>query len=331
MKLTRHPKNPILKSNPRLAWEAGAVFNPSVIYDKEIFHMLYRAIASSFKPKPGGGYTNYISSIGYAVSKDGIHFEKKSRPLIKPDRPWDKFGCEDPRVTKFEGVYYILYTAMSKPAYSEREIPGIALATTKDFKKIHKHGFIGPAPEQVRAKAAAIFPEKINGKIGVLFTWHPDKSDSSILYTEFKNINELLSPPNDYWSKVFGSFDKQAVLLPPRDSLRGPELGAPPIKTKNGWLLIYCGPAKEKRVWPIHAALLDLKNPKHVLAYTKNPILKPEEKYELRGLVNNVTFPEGAVVVEDKLYVYYGGADSSCCLAICNLNRLLDYLIKLAS
>ncbi|KKQ19244.1 MAG: Glycosidase-related protein, partial [Parcubacteria group bacterium GW2011_GWC1_36_9] len=59
--------------------------------------------------------------------------------------------------------------------------------------------------------------------------------------------------------------------------------------------------------------------------------LKPEEKYELRGLVNNVTFPEGAVVVEDKLYVYYGGADSSCCLAICNLNRLLDYLIKLAS
>lgn len=293
--------------------------------------MLYRAVAAGFKPRPGGGYKNYISSIGYAVSKDGVHFQKHPRSLIKPDRPWDRFSCEDPRVTKLGNTYYIFYTAMSKPAWSKKETPGIALATTKDFKKIQKHGLVGPAPDKVRVKAAAIFPEKINGKVGMLFTWHPDKIDSSILYTEFKNTGELLRPPKNYWGKVFESFDRQTVLLPPRGSLRGPELGAPPIKTKSGWLLIYCGPAIKEKVWPIFAALLDLKNPRHVLAYTKNPILKPEKKYELKGVVNNVTFPEGAVIVGSKLYVYYGAADSSCCLATCNLNSLLNYLKKLTS
>lgn len=277
--------------------------------------MLYRAVASGFKPKPGGGYTNYISSIGYATSKDGLHFKKKPLPLIKPDRPWDKFGCEDPRVTKFRNTYYVLYTAMSKPAYSNKEIPGIALATTKDFKKIQKHGLIGPAPDQVRAKAAAIFPEKINGKIGMLFTFHPDRPDSSILYTEFKNTSDLIRPPKNYWDKVLNNIDQYAIILPPNNSLRGPELGAPPIKTKKGWLLIYCGPAVGKKVWPIHAVLLDLKNPKKILWQSRGPILKPEKSYEKKGIVNNVTFPEGAVIKDGKLMVYYGAGDKFCCLA----------------
>ncbi len=323
MKLIRYPRNPILKPNPKNFWEAGSVFNPSVVYENGIFHMVYRAVRAGFKPRPAGGYTNYISSIGYATSKDGINFSRSAKPLIKPDHPWNQFGCEDPRITKLGDTYYIFYTAMSKPAYSKKEVPGIALATTKDFKKIQKHGFIGPKPDQVRAKAAAIFPAKINGKIGMLFTWHPDKVDSSILYTEFKDTKELFHPPKNYWGKIFTNFDKHAVLLPPRGALRGPELGAPPIKTSKGWLLIYCGPAIGKKVWPIHAALLDLKNPREVLWQSERPILEPQKLYERKGIVNNVTFPEGAVIKNGKLMVYYGAADSSCCLAIYNFNNFL--------
>lgn len=70
MKLVRYSKNPILKPNLKLTWEASSVFNPSVVYNNGIFHMLYRAVAAGFRPKLGGGYTNYISSIGYATSKD---------------------------------------------------------------------------------------------------------------------------------------------------------------------------------------------------------------------------------------------------------------------
>jgi len=48
--------------------------------------------------------------------------------------------------------------------------------------------------------------------------------------------------------------------------------------------------------------------------------------YELEGLVPNVTFPSGAVIVGDELYVYYGGADKVCCLATCKLDELLGFL-----
>ncbi len=316
MKLTRYPKNPILKPNPKIKWEAGATFNPSVIYDKGEFHLLYRAITSGFKRKPdGSGYINWTSSIGYAKSKDGIHFEKKKIPFIKPNRPFDRFGCEDPRITKFEDTYYIFYTGMPRPAYTQNEIPGIALATTKDFKKIKKYGLIGPDPIKTRVKAAALFPEKIRGKIRMLFTWHPDKPDSTICYTEFKTHKELTHPPKYYWHKILSQLDYHVVIGPPKNSRRGPELGAPPIKTKEGWLLIYCGPAIKEKIWLIHAALLDLKNPQKVLWQSNGPILKPEKLYEKKGMVNNVTFPEGAVLKNEKLMVYYGAGDKYCCLA----------------
>jgi beta-1,2-mannobiose phosphorylase / 1,2-beta-oligomannan phosphorylase len=46
----------------------------------------------------------------------------------------------------------------------------------------------------------------------------------------------------------------------------------------------------------------------------------PEEQYERIGDVNNVVFPTGACVIDDKLHVYYGGADKVCCLAIVELS-----------
>ncbi|MBI5306257.1 hypothetical protein HZB04_01585 [Candidatus Wolfebacteria bacterium] len=44
------------------------------------------------------------------------------------------------------------------------------------------------------------------------------------------------------------------------------------------------------------------------------------------GLVPNVTFPEGAVAVDGKLYIYYGSADTVIGLATCKLDDLLDYI-----
>ncbi|RLJ09916.1 MAG: glycosidase, partial [Candidatus Aenigmatarchaeota archaeon] len=46
------------------------------------------------------------------------------------------------------------------------------------------------------------------------------------------------------------------------------------------------------------------------------------------GDVPNVVFPEGAVVKDGKLLVYYGAADKRCCLATCELDDLLDFLLK---
>jgi predicted GH43/DUF377 family glycosyl hydrolase len=103
--------------------------------------------------------------------------------------------------------------------------------------------------------------------------------------------------------------------------------GPPPIKTKHGWLLIYHGVDKYL-VYRTGAALLDLNNPVKVIARTKEPVLQPEESYERIGDVNNVVFPTGACVIDDKLHVYYGGADKVCCLAVVELNALLQYILN---
>ena len=106
---------------------------------------------------------------------------------------------------------------------------------------------------------------------------------------------------------------------------RGPELGAPPIKTEKGWLFIYSAESMSD-TWTIAAALTDLDEPHKLIARTSGYILQPSKDYELNGFVPNVTFPSAAVVIDDELYVYYGGADTVIGLATCKLNELLDYL-----
>ena len=103
--------------------------------------------------------------------------------------------------------------------------------------------------------------------------------------------------------------------------------GPSPIKTRKGWLLFYHGVSID-RIYRVGAALLDLKDPRQVIARTKQPLLEPVEKYEKIGDVNNVVFPTGAVVIDKKILLYYGGADKVCCIASANLNELIEYIMK---
>ena len=100
--------------------------------------------------------------------------------------------------------------------------------------------------------------------------------------------------------------------------------GTQPIKTKQGWLIIYHSVGKNRKYYA-GAALLDLNTLKEI-SRTKKPLLRPEKKYEKEGHVNNVVFPSGVVLVKNKLFVYYGAADKYCCLATIKLNDLLKKL-----
>jgi predicted GH43/DUF377 family glycosyl hydrolase len=74
--------------------------------------------------------------------------------------------------------------------------------------------------------------------------------------------------------------------------------------------------------------LLDLDDPKKVIARTRSPILEPETDFERKGFVPNVVFPDGAVVWDGELLTYYGGADRVCCVASSPLDEFLDELEK---
>lgn len=319
MTLKRYKGNPILAKNPDNHWEAGSVFNPSVLYENGIFRMVYRA-TNDIKIDTKDGY---VSSIGYAESTDGIHYTRSPKPLIVADQDYEDFlGCEDARVTKIDDTYYLYYTAVSgtPKKYNVR----VALATSKDFKKWKKHGLVGP---NTRCKAACLFPEKINGQYVMFFTWMSDRPISSIIQVRYDSVKDVIKPPKHFIAQIMEQYDQNVVFMPPVNAYRGAEVGAVPIKTKDGWLFIYCNAnTSDHPEWTIGAALLDLNDPRKILAQTKEPILRPETKAELTGVVNHVTFPEGAVIVGDELYVYYGSGDQGICLATCKVKDLMDHL-----
>ncbi|HEY4478888.1 MAG TPA: hypothetical protein VI981_00825, partial [Candidatus Paceibacterota bacterium] len=103
--LKRSLHNPILVPAKDHYWEASATFNLSLVKIGHIYHGYYRAISAPDHLR----VPDQISIIGHTTSEDGFHFENR-QPFISPEKEWERFGCEDPRVTYFEGKYYIFYT-----------------------------------------------------------------------------------------------------------------------------------------------------------------------------------------------------------------------------
>jgi predicted GH43/DUF377 family glycosyl hydrolase len=279
---------------------------------------LYRAISAVDKIVT----QQQTSIIGIGTSKDGINFEDRV-PFISPEEVWDSHGCEDPRVTFFEGKYYIFYTALSGFPFSADNIK-VAVAVSKDLKKIDKRYLVTP----FNAKAMTLFPNRINGKITVIFSAHTDMPPAKVSIAQFDKIEQLWD--ESFWEEWEKNIDEHTVDFrrTPYDHL---EIGAAPIKTKDGWLLIYShiqnyfnGPEKLDRIFGIEALLLDLKDPTKICGRTKGPILTPEESYELSGYISNVVFPTGALLEKDKLSIYYGAADTTTCIAHVSLKDLVS-------
>ena len=323
MKLQRYTHNPILKPDTARKWESGAVFNCGATLSEDgRIYLLYRAVSAGYTRKlDGGGYDNYVSCIGCAVSQDGINFVRFEQPVIQPTEEWERYGCEDPRITMLEmegrPLYLITYTALSAPAFSGRG-DRVALASTEDFRTFHKHGVIIP---DLNDKDAVIFPELIQGKIAML---HRVAPNIQIVY--FENLEQLLNPDEEFWSECRASLEESTVMRP-KYEWEAKKIGAgpPPIRSDAGWLLIYHG-VDANHVYRAGVALLDLEEPSRVIARSPYPILEPEEEYERVGDVPNVVFPEGAIVRDETLYVYYGGADRVMAVATCRIADMMAFV-----
>lgn len=321
MFIKRSENNPILTPNAHHSWEAEAVFNACPIKHGKKIYLLYRAMSLPHYHAIAKR-TLQVSDIGIAESRDGINFSNRKR-FIAPEHQWERFGCEDPRITRLNGKYYIFYTALSEYPPGVNGIK-IGLAISKDLEKIKEKHLITP----FNAKAMALFPEKIGGTMWAVLTVHTDRPPAKICFASFKKESDLWSEA--YWKTWYQNFEKHALSLTrrPQDHV---EIGAPPIKTKYGWLFMYSyikNYFSEKRLFGIEAVLVDLKNPLKIVARTDSPLLTPDEYYEKIGLVPNVIFPSGAMEYRNRIYLYYGAADTTCCLAFIKTTTLLEKLLK---
>jgi len=317
MQIERSPENPILVPDKTTSWEAEAAFNPSVILKDDVTHLVYRAVSS---PQTIAGATLEVSSIGHALSRDGIHFENRTQ-IISPEHGWERYGCEDPRITEFEGQYFIFYTALSKYPFTAEGIK-VGVAVTSDFKAFVKH-LVTP----FNAKAMSLFPERINGKIAAILAVNTDRPPVKICLAFFDSIEDIWS--QEYWKTWYENLN--AHVLPVERSEKDQiEVGAPPLKTKDGWLIFYSyiyNYFSPPAVFGIQAALLDLKDPSIIVGESKRPFFVSEAEYELYGNVANIVFPSGALMRKKTIYLYYGGADTVSCVATMKAKDLMDRLI----
>lgn len=292
--------------------DLGATFNPAAIEDKPgHFIMLVRSVPKGYQ-KIGAVNSfddNYTSHLSLWEGDTPDQFKLSKERAVAPDRDFDKFGVEDPRVTKIGDTYYICYTALSKGLGQPDSGDGIriAMASTKDFKTYTKHGLIGP---DRRCKAGIVFPS--GGKNW--FMWKDEeKTERTMLSPAPDNIEDAAA-----WQKLWQSRDieKDELMGPQKNSYEdmGIEPGAPPIEIDEGLLVVYSSISSDFK-WTISLMLLDKDDPRRVISKTDAPSLAPETDYELKGDVNNVVFPCGALIDKNRLYVYYGAADTLCAVA----------------
>lgn len=318
--LEKSANNPIITPVMKHLWEATATFNTAAVYEGGKVHFVYRAM----------GPAN-TSVLGYAASSDGEMIDERADdPIYVPTESFEvpgKYpninfmsgggygGCEDPRITKVDDTFYMTYVA-----YNGEDPPRVALTSIKvdDFMNKRWNKWAKPkliSKPGVVNKNCVIFPEKINGKFVVIHRVFPDVLIDYVNDLTFED-NYLtgqykISPRDNSWdSRKLGA-------------------GAPPIKTKDGWLLIYQAvDDRDPGKYKIGAMLLDLDDPTRVLYRSNNPILEPTEWYENEGFKAGVAYPCGAVIMNNKLVVYYGGADTVICAASAPLDEFLEQLKK---
>lgn len=291
VRLERYAGNPILTANPEHRWEDYHVSNSGATIYKGKIYIAYRA-SSLDKKSPGNAWG--ISRIGLAISSNGVDIdERRPEPLIdlvgEDDYLLGPNGVEDPRITKIGDTYYIVYATTS--LRGDR----IALATTKDFKTVEKHGLLMGHFEQ---RTAGLFPEKINGKFILMHRLAPNIwiSESEDLKT-FTNTRLVMDTHILPWCEV-----KMG-------------LSAPPIRTRNAWALIFHGRDRH-RCYRQGIAWLDLEEPWKVIKVQQEPILEPVEPYEAtEGFIPNCVYACGAVELNDTVFVYYGASDTVACVA----------------
>ena len=300
----RHPENPILTSRD-LKYPANTVFNPGATRFEGETLLLLRV-----EDRRG------LSHLTVARSKDGISdWQVDQRPTLSPDPeryPEEIWGIEDPRITYMEEEkrWAIAYTAYSVGG------PLVSLATTKDFRSYERLGPVMPPDD----KDAALFPVKFKGRWAMLHRPAPGAFTAA-------GAHIWLS-----WSPDLRHWGDHHILIRAR---RGAwwdankiGLSPPPLKTDEGWLIMYHGVrmTASGAIYRLGLALLDLEDPRRVISRSDEWVFEPDTDYERFGDVDKVVFPCGWVEDNGSLRVYYGAADSTVGLATAKVADLLDWL-----
>jgi predicted GH43/DUF377 family glycosyl hydrolase len=327
-----------MEPDPNEPNEAWGVLNPASARKNGDLYLFPRVVAE-------GNYSRIgIARMRFNEAGDPAGVERLGYAL-EPEEPYERHerfggGVEDPRITYVEplGQWVMAYVALTEWG------PRLALAVSKDLMTWQRLGCLEYEPTcsidfgQYGNKDGALFPDVVEDSHGkpALAILHrpnyllhhddatvtieipcdvPDERESIwIAYMSLERAledirtlvhvyeNELIASPIFSWESL---------------KIGG---GTPPIRIPQGWLTFYHGvsgsysldPGVPKHVCYVAGALvLDLKRPTRIVYRSSEPVLEPEERQEMYGIVPNVVFPTAIDRRENgRVDVYYGMADS---------------------
>jgi beta-1,4-mannooligosaccharide/beta-1,4-mannosyl-N-acetylglucosamine phosphorylase len=314
--LVRSSDNPIVTgfdvpAMPPHLVDPTSVFNPGATKFGDLYLLLLRVQSR--------GRRTYLV---VAESENGRNFDVRDRIVEIEGLDQQAMGIHhvfDPRITRIGDTWYVMF------AVDTDTICRVGVARTVDFERFELVG-IEAGPD---VRNGVLFPERRDGKY--LRLDRPNRIQLADGPTTGDEI--VLSESDDLvdWSSLGTVFRGRPRLWDERIGA-----GPPPVRTRHGWLLVYHGVATHfsgSNIYQAGAALLDLEDPRIVLARTRDNILEPRKLYETVGQVPNVVFPSGWIVDgvdadgcatdEARVLLYYGAADTSVCLATSTVGRLI--------
>jgi predicted GH43/DUF377 family glycosyl hydrolase len=319
-------------TNADVPWESNDTFNPAATVKDDKIVVLYRA-----EDKSGVKIGRRTSRLGYAISTDGVHFTRKTEPVLYPGNDDQKEfewpgGCEDPRAAVTEdGTYVIFYTQWN------RKVPRLGAATSKDLVHWTKHG--------------PIFQDAYHGK----FLNIPTKSASVL--TQVKKNKQVIAKLNGQyfmywgernvycatstnlvdWTPLVDAQGKLLILASPRKGFFDSDMtecGPPAVLTKKGIVLLYNGRNRSDEQGDKHfyggsysagQMLFDKADPTKLIGRLDLPFFRPMEPFEKKGqYASGTVFIEGLTWFKHKWYLYYGCADSKVGVAIYDPSKRVD-------
>ena len=225
--------------------------------------------------------------------------------VIFPEAMNESRGMEDARFVRFtedDGRvnYYATYTAFD----GFNILP--QLIETSDFTDFRIATLNGESAEN---KGMALFPRRIGGRYVALSRF------------DRQNIDVMTSDDVYLWRE-------RHRIRAPRQPWELFQLGncGSPIETEAGWLVLTHGVGPMRR-YCIGAMLLDLDDPRRVIADLPTPLLEPVGE-EREGYVPNVVYSCGGIVHRGTLVLPYGFSDAGAGFATVGLDDLLTWLLE---
>jgi beta-1,2-mannobiose phosphorylase / 1,2-beta-oligomannan phosphorylase len=234
-----------------------------------------------------------------------IHYDK----IVSPAAAFQQYGIEDARISKIGDIYYMTTCSVSAERHST------TLYTSTDGLNYQLEGVIFDHQNKDVLFFEGLVADKfyaLTRPLGDLYFSYPPNSE----FEAGPSINLASSPDGLHWRPV-----DTPLIRARRGSTSVMRIGggSQPIRTADGWLMLYHGvqPGTIAGIYRTFWALLDLEDPRRVVRIDdKHPLLEAnagltEGLKELMYL-SDVVFTTGIADNGDSYLVASGEADLAC-------------------